>query len=135
MMSDMQDVFQAMVPENTVEDEPDAPPIADVKNLISRSCKGVCDPRSKTCVCLMNQRKIAANPYLEFVYNRAGQLKIPGCPVFECTCVGAETSVAIGLVGTNFICFLYVTMDSLIFWLESCTTWLESSSFHPEDGA
>ena len=114
LMSGMRDLFQAMVLENTVEDEPDAPPIEiqngvdeeptppwefyytnkmwhgegvpppDVKNLISCSCKGVCDPRSKTCACLMNQRKVAADPYLEFAYDKAGRLKIPGYPVFEC---------------------------------------------------
>jgi histone-lysine N-methyltransferase SUV39H len=114
MMGGMRDLFEAMVLENTVDDEPDAPPIElqndvdeeptppwefyytnkmwhgegvpppDVKNLISCSCKGVCDPRSKTCACLMNQRNVAADPYLEFAYDKAGRLKIPGYPVFEC---------------------------------------------------
>jgi len=114
MMGGMRDLFEAMVMENTVDDEPDAPPIElqngvdeeptppwefyytnkmwhgegvpppDVKNLISCSCKGVCDPRSKTCACLMNQRNVAADPYLEFAYDKAGRLKIPGYPVFEC---------------------------------------------------
>ena len=114
MMGGMRDLFQAMMLENTVEDEPDAPPIEiqngvdeeptppwefyytnkmwhgegvpppDVNSLISCSCKGVCDPRSKTCACLANQRKVASDPYLEFAYDKAGKLKIPGYPVFEC---------------------------------------------------
>jgi len=103
-----------MILENTVEDEPNAPlveiqnsvdeeptppwefyytnrmwhgegvPPPDIKNLISCSCKGRCGPRSKTCACLANQRKVAADPHLEFAYDKAGRLKIPGYPVFEC---------------------------------------------------
>jgi len=114
LMGGMRDLFQAMILENTVEDEPDAPPVElqnnvdeeptppwefyytnrmwhgegvpppDIKDLISCSCKGRCDPRSKTCACLAHQRKVASDPHLEFAYDKAGRLKIPGYPVFEC---------------------------------------------------
>ena len=114
MMQGMRDLFKATILENTVEDEPDAPPIEiwnnvdtqstppwefyytnnmwlgegvpspDIKNLLSCTCKGGCNPRSKTCACLIRQREAVGDPQLEFAYDKNGRLKIPGYPIFEC---------------------------------------------------
>ena len=114
MMEGMRDLFKATILENTVEDEPDAPPIEiwnsvdtqstppwefyytnnmwlgegvpppDIKNLLSCTCKGGCNPKSKTCACLLRQREATSNPLLEFAYDKNGRLKIPGYPIFEC---------------------------------------------------
>ena len=113
-MDGMRQLFEATILENTVEDEPDAPPIEirnsvdtqstppwefyytnhmwlgegvpppDIKNLVSCTCKGGCNPKSKTCACLMRQREAASDPLLEFAYDKNGKLKIPGYPIFEC---------------------------------------------------
>lgn len=113
-MDGMRQLFEATILENTVEDEPDAPPIEirnsvdtqstppwefyytnhmwlgegvpppDIKNLVSCTCKGGCNPKSKTCACLMRQREAAGDPLLEFAYDKNGKLKIPGYPIFEC---------------------------------------------------
>ena len=113
-MEGMRDLFKATILENTVLDEPDAPPIEvwndvddqstppwefyytnhmwlgegvpppDIKNLVSCSCKGACNPKSKTCACLLRQREAAGDPQLEFVYDKNGRLKAPGYPIFEC---------------------------------------------------
>ena len=114
MMQGMRDLFKATILENTVEDEPDAPPIEiwnsvdnqstppwefyytnhmwlgegvpppDIKTLLSCTCKGGCDPKSKTCACLLRQREAVGDPQLEFAYDKNGKLKIPGYPIFEC---------------------------------------------------
>ena len=114
MMQGMRDLFKATILENTVEDEPDAPPIEiwnsvdtqstppwefyytnnmwlgegvpppDIKTLLSCACKGGCNPKSKTCACLIRQREAAGDPQLEFAYDKNGRLKIPGYPIFEC---------------------------------------------------
>ena len=114
MMEGIRDLFKATILENTVEDEPDAPPIEiwnsvdtqstppwefyytnnmwlgegvpppDIKNLLSCTCKGGCNPRSKTCACLLRQREATGNPLLEFAYDKNGRLRIPGYPIFEC---------------------------------------------------
>ena len=114
MMEGMRDLFKATILENTVEDEPDAPPIEiwnsvdtqstppwefyytnnmwlgegvpppDIKTLLSCSCKGGCNPKSKTCACVMRQRQATGDPLLEFAYDKNGRLKIPGYPIFEC---------------------------------------------------
>lgn len=114
MMEGMRDLFKATILENTVEDEPDAPPIEiwnsvdtqstppwefyytnnmwlgegvpppDIKTLVSCTCKGGCNPKSKTCACLLRQREATGDPLLEFAYDKNGRLKIPGYPIFEC---------------------------------------------------
>ena len=114
MMQGMRDLFKATILENTVEDEPDAPPIEiwnnvdtqttppwefyytnhmwlgegvpppDITTLLSCSCKGGCNPKSKTCACLLRQRELVGDPQLEFAYDKNGRLKIPGYPIFEC---------------------------------------------------
>ncbi|KAF8908214.1 hypothetical protein CPB84DRAFT_1870809 [Gymnopilus junonius] len=114
MMPDMRVVFEAMIRENTAEDEPDAPAITlenevdneptplwefhytnemwhgegvpppDIKSLVSCNCKGGCNPKSKTCACLKRQKEVTGDPTMEFAYDKNGRLKIPGFPVFEC---------------------------------------------------
>jgi Pre-SET motif len=114
MMLGMRDLFKATILENTVEDEPDAPPIEiwnnvdtqstppwefyytnnmwlgegvpppDFKSLLSCTCKGGCNPKSKTCACLLRQRDAYGDPQLEFAYDKNGKLRIPGYPIFEC---------------------------------------------------
>ena len=114
MLEGMRDLFKATILENTVEDEPDAPPIEvwnsvdtqatppwefyytnnmwlgegvpppDINTLVSCTCKGGCNPKSKTCACLLRQREAAGDPQLEFAYDKNGRLKIPGYPIFEC---------------------------------------------------
>ena len=114
MMQGMRDLFKATILENTVEDEPDAPPIEiwngvdtqstppwefyytnnmwlgegvpppDIKTLLSCTCKGGCNPKSKTCACLLRQRDAVGDPQLDFAYDKNGKLKIPGYPIFEC---------------------------------------------------
>ena len=114
MMEGMRDLFKATILENTVEDEPDAPPIdiwnsvdtqstppwefyytnnmwlgegvppPDIKTLLSCTCKGGCNPKSKTCACLLRQKVAVGDPQLEFAYDKNGRLKIPGYPIFEC---------------------------------------------------
>ena len=111
-MEGMRNLFKAIILENTVEDEPDAPPIEvwndvdtqstppwefyytnqmwlgegvpppDIKSLVSCTCKGGCNPKSKTCACLLRQKAAAGNE--EFAYDKSGKLKIPGYPIFEC---------------------------------------------------
>ncbi|PPQ90172.1 hypothetical protein CVT25_012483 [Psilocybe cyanescens] len=113
-MPALRDVFQAMILENTIENEPYTPPIQvindideeptppwefhytnemwhgegvpppDIKSLTSCSCKGACNPRSKTCTCLIHQQKETGNSVMEFAYDKSGRLKEPGYPVFEC---------------------------------------------------
>ncbi|KAF8178477.1 hypothetical protein BJ912DRAFT_856060 [Pholiota molesta] len=114
MLPEMRKVYEARILENTVEDEPDAPPIEiqndvdeeatppweffysnkmwhgegvplpDTKSLLRCNCKGVCNPKSKTCACLKRQREACQDPNLEFAYDKTGKLKIPGYPIFEC---------------------------------------------------
>ncbi|KJA17689.1 hypothetical protein HYPSUDRAFT_146188 [Hypholoma sublateritium FD-334 SS-4] len=113
-LPEMRRVFEAMIMENTVRDEPDAPkievqndvdneptppwefyysnemwlgegvPRPDIDNLVRCSCKGACNPKSKTCACLKRQRDACQDPNLEFAYDKTGKLKIPGYPIFEC---------------------------------------------------
>ena len=113
-MEGMRDLFKATILENTVEDEPNAPPIEiwnnvdnqstppwefyytnnmwlgegvpppNIKTLVSCNCKGGCNPKSKTCACLLRQREAACDPSLEFAYDKNGKLKVPGYPIFEC---------------------------------------------------
>jgi len=113
-MDGMRDLFKATILENTVEDESDAPPIEilnsvddqatppwefyytnqmwlgegvpppDIKSLVSCTCKGGCNPKSKTCACLLRQKEVVGDPLLEFAYDKNGKLKIPGYPIFEC---------------------------------------------------
>lgn len=113
-MPAMRNVFEALIMENTVNDEPDAPnievqndvddeatppwefyysnemwlgegvPRPDIENLVKCSCKGVCNPKSKTCACLKRQREECQDPNLEFAYDKTGKLQIPGYPIFEC---------------------------------------------------
>ncbi|TFK24558.1 SET domain-containing protein [Coprinopsis marcescibilis] len=74
-------------------------PPPDVKNLEGCDCIGGCDPRSKTCKCLKKQMDAIAmvdaagaegeeGPVLpmqhEFAYDKAGRLRQPGYPIFEC---------------------------------------------------
>ena len=113
-LPEMRRVFEAMIMENTVQDEPDAPkievqnevddeptppwefyysnemwlgegvPRPDIDNLVRCTCKGGCNPKSKTCACLKRQRDACQDPNLEFAYDKTGKLKIPGYPIFEC---------------------------------------------------
>ncbi|KAF8154816.1 hypothetical protein B0H34DRAFT_660281 [Crassisporium funariophilum] len=92
MLPEMRDWYKATILENTVDDEPDAPPIEirnlvdyeptppwefyytnkmyhsegvpppDMKNLVSCNCKGGCNPKSKTCACLARQRAAILHP-------------------------------------------------------------------------
>ncbi|KAH9476035.1 Histone-lysine N-methyltransferase, H3 lysine-9 specific [Psilocybe cubensis] len=114
-MPALRDVFEAMILENTIENEPEAPPIRvindlddeptppwefhytnemwhgkdvpapDMKSLISCTCKGGCSPKSKTCACLIRQRKESDDPNIsEFAYDKHGRLRTPEYPIFEC---------------------------------------------------
>ncbi|KII92279.1 hypothetical protein PLICRDRAFT_102901, partial [Plicaturopsis crispa FD-325 SS-3] len=105
-------IFEAVISDNTMEDEPYAPPIRvindvdkepcppwefyytnhlwhdegvpepDVANLKSCDCKGRCDPKSKTCACLQKHK---ANGWFKgFLYDDRGRLKEENYPIFEC---------------------------------------------------
>ncbi|KAG5642946.1 hypothetical protein DXG03_001864 [Asterophora parasitica] len=109
-------VLMCAIQENTAEDEPDAPiieivndvdsdptppwefhysnkmwlgddvPATDVTQLVSCNCMGKCDPKSKTCACILRQQKYCVDVTPDFVYDTRGRLK-PACvgyPIFEC---------------------------------------------------
>ncbi|PPQ95411.1 hypothetical protein CVT26_008257 [Gymnopilus dilepis] len=114
MMPNMRRVFEGMILENTVEDEPDAPsiklendvdeeptppwefyytnemwlgegvPPPDITNLVSCDCKGKCNPKSKTCACLKRQKAAVGIATSDFAYDKNGRLKDLGYPIFEC---------------------------------------------------
>jgi histone-lysine N-methyltransferase SUV39H len=107
-------IFEAAISENTMHDEPDAPPIRilndiddeptppwefyytnemwhgegvpgpDIANLPSCDCEGSCDPRSKTCACLKRQQAFTLEFTPDFAYDRRGRLKQNDIPIFEC---------------------------------------------------
>ncbi|KAI0048299.1 SET domain-containing protein [Auriscalpium vulgare] len=106
-------VFEAFIFENTCEDEPEAPrihiindiddeatpawefhysnqlwhgenvPPPDLTNLLGCGCRGHCDPRSKTCLCLKRQQEYSGE-VSGFIYDDRGRLKEEGYPIFEC---------------------------------------------------
>lgn len=110
-------LFEQAIIENTFEDEPHAPSICiinefddeltpplefhysnlmwhgegvpkpDVANLQGCGCIGPCDPKSKTCRCLVHQKQYWSDGpgflYQEEGRNK-GQLKIFDYPIFEC---------------------------------------------------
>jgi len=107
-------IFEAAISENTMHDEPDAPPIRilnsiddeptppwefyytnqmwhgedvpppDIVNLPSCDCEGSCDPKSKTCACLKRQQSYTLEFTPNFAYDHRGRLKQHGIPIFEC---------------------------------------------------
>jgi hypothetical protein len=107
-------IFEAAIVENTMDDEPDAPPIRivndvddeptppwefhysnqvwhgegvpgpDLLNLVSCDCEGGCDPKSESCACLKKQRNITREYTPDFAYNHKGQLAACDIPIFEC---------------------------------------------------
>jgi hypothetical protein len=113
-LSDIRDVYEAMILENTADDERDAPPIEiqnevddqstppwefcysnkmwhgegvpdpDLKNLKGCDCRGACNPKSKTCACAIRQGKVVDENATEFAYDKNGKLKLAGYPIFEC---------------------------------------------------
>ncbi len=113
-LSDIREVYEAMILENTADDERDAPPIEiqndvddqstppwefwysnkmwhgegvpdpDLKNLKGCDCRGACNPKSKTCACAIRQGKVVSENATEFGYDKNGKLKLAGYPIFEC---------------------------------------------------
>ena len=113
-LGDLREVYQAMILENTADDERDAPPITiqnlvdddptppwefwysnkmwygggvpdpDLKNLKGCDCRGACNPKSKTCACAIQHRRYLGEKAADFAYERNGKLKHPGYPIFEC---------------------------------------------------
>ncbi|KAF9545523.1 SET domain-containing protein [Agrocybe pediades] len=111
-MPGMRTLYEAMILENTMNDEPEAPPIKiqndvddcaappweffytnemwhgedvpapEVKDLVGCSCKGACNPKSKSCTCL--KRQAAVTGEMDFIYDKNGKLKRPGFPIYEC---------------------------------------------------
>lgn len=107
-------IFEANIIENTMDDEPDAPPIhvindideentppwefhysnhmwhgegvpgPDLLRLVSCDCEGACDPKSKTCACLKRQRSVTQEYTPDFAYNSKGLLATRDIPIFEC---------------------------------------------------
>lgn len=107
-------LFEAMIVENTLEDEPHAPPIKlvndiddeptppwefyysneiwhgegvpapDIKNLRGCDCKGACSSQSKTCACLRLQRQYTNELVNDFAYDTKRHLQCHGIPIFEC---------------------------------------------------
>ncbi|KAA1475194.1 SET domain-containing protein, partial [Dentipellis sp. KUC8613] len=108
-------VFEAVIRDNTSADEPDAPPIRvvndfddeptppwefhysnhmwhargvpppDLQNLRGCGCEGVCDPRSKTCSCMIRQQKYLEETAIQgCIYDDRGRLKVHDYPIFEC---------------------------------------------------
>ncbi|EGO23477.1 hypothetical protein SERLADRAFT_391489 [Serpula lacrymans var. lacrymans S7.9] len=116
-------IFEEAIQQNT-DDEPDAPriqiynevdeeatppwefhytnrmwygkgiPPPDVKNLASCNCRGKCNPKSRSCVCLKRQRQWL-DKYVEggsldkkdamgFLYDEKGRLRMQDFPIFEC---------------------------------------------------
>lgn len=113
-LNDIREVYEAMILENTADDERDAPPIEiqnevddqstppwefcysnkmwhgegvpdpDLKNLKGCDCRGACNPKSKTCACAIRQGKVVDENSTEFAYDKNGKLKLAGYPIFEC---------------------------------------------------
>lgn len=113
-LSDIREVYEAMILENTAEDERAAPPIEiqndiddqptppwefwysnkmwhgedvpdpDLKNLKGCDCHGACNPKSKTCACALRQGEVVGENMIDFAYDKSGRLKFPGFPIFEC---------------------------------------------------
>lgn len=157
MMEGMRDLFKATILENTVEDEPDAPPIEiwnsvdtqstppwefyytnnmwlgegvpppDIKTLLSCTCKGGCNPKSKTCACLLRQREATGDPQLEFAYEKNGRLKIPGYPIFECNDLCGCSDECRNRVSLYcYILFFFFSSDFVIY-LSGCPERSQSS--------
>ncbi|KAJ6460943.1 hypothetical protein C8R45DRAFT_535752 [Mycena sanguinolenta] len=115
MSPHMRHVLESAIRENTADDEPDAPWIdiinevddeptppwefyytnklwvgegvdpPDMTKLVGCDCKGICDPKSKTCSCLLKQKEYAAGYFSDgFAYDNKGRLKRDGIPIFEC---------------------------------------------------
>ena len=107
-------IFEETISDNTMDDEPDAPPIRiindiddeptppwefyytnqmwhgegvpppDMENLPSCDCVGSCDPKSETCACLKRQQDYTLEFTPDFAYDRRGRLKQNDIPIFEC---------------------------------------------------
>jgi [histone H3]-lysine9 N-trimethyltransferase SUV39H len=107
-------IFEAMMAENTLDDEPDAPlikifnnvddqptpnwefhysnlmwygegvPGPDLSNLMGCDCVGPCDPKSNTCACIQKQRMHTKSLSEGFLYDSKGCLTTNGAPIFEC---------------------------------------------------
>jgi len=107
-------IFEETISDNTMDDEPDAPPIRiineiddeptppwefyytnqmwhgdgvpppDMKSLPSCDCVGSCDPKSTTCACLKRQQEFTREFTPDFAYDRRGRLKQNDIPIFEC---------------------------------------------------
>jgi histone-lysine N-methyltransferase SUV39H len=107
-------IFEETISDNTMDDEPDAPPIRiindiddeptppwefyytnqmwhgdgvpppDMKSLPSCDCVGSCDPKSDTCACLKRQQEFTLEFTPDFAYDRRGRLKQNDIPIFEC---------------------------------------------------
>ncbi|KAJ7792382.1 SET domain-containing protein [Mycena olivaceomarginata] len=85
---------------NDVDDEP-APPWefyysnklwvgegiepSDMSKLVGCDCIGRCDPKSKTCSCLLRQKEYSTGYFDNgFAYDNRGRVKTHGVPIFEC---------------------------------------------------
>lgn len=109
-------VLEASIVKNTAKDEPNAPriqvinniddeaappwefhysngiflgegvPLPDYSKLRGCGCRGRCDPKSKTCLCVQRQKKHYPTPEGGFFYDKSGRLKdcAEGYPIFEC---------------------------------------------------
>jgi len=110
----MRKVFEAMVVENTVHDEPNAPPIhihnnedddpspdwefhysnsmwygegvpgPDLKNLVGCDCEGQCNPQLHFCECSELQHSLYPDMDTDFAYNTDGTLHYQNVPIHEC---------------------------------------------------
>jgi len=134
----MRDLYEAMILENTIDDEPDAPPIEihnnvddiaappwefyytnymwhgegvpapDVKDLVGCSCRGGCSPKSKSCACLKKQSALYKE--MDFIYDKHGKLrKRDGYPIYECNAL-----CACGDECRNRVCDIFPSMFNLL---------------------
>lgn len=113
-LPEMRKVFEAMVAENTAQDEPNAPPILvyndvdsdpsppwefhysnqmwygagvpgpDLKTLVGCDCIGMCKPRSQHCKCSNRQHSLLPALDTDFIYSPNKALTYHNALIHEC---------------------------------------------------
>ncbi len=111
---EMRKLFEAMIVENTAEDEPDSPPIRiyneqdsephpdwefhysnhmwyggdvpspDLDNLIGCDCIGRCNPKKRSCRCSERQHSVYSEMDSDFIYNPDKTLIYHNVAIHEC---------------------------------------------------
>jgi histone-lysine N-methyltransferase SUV39H len=111
---EMKKLFEAMISENTAQDEPNAPPIhvfneydsdphpdwefhysnhmwygegvpgPNLDNLVGCDCEGNCAPKLRPCKCSERQRSFYSGIDTDFIYNPNKTLIYQNVPIHEC---------------------------------------------------